>query len=101
MNIIDTVTIIADTTIVEGFRSPSTVNEPSDLRGNFESEVEEVIAFMEMVDNIAALQKERELCTKLLLGLSDSKVGLYSQFHDNAIYKLGYDHPETVRLAYM
>ncbi|EGO05196.1 hypothetical protein SERLA73DRAFT_68825 [Serpula lacrymans var. lacrymans S7.3] len=40
---------------------------------------------------------------KFLLGAirDTSSVGKYSNFHDNAIYTKGYDHPETIRLAYM
>lgn len=38
----------------------------------------------------------------LLGALRDASfVGSYSNWHDNAVYKLGYDHPETIRLAYM
>lgn len=86
---------------MNGFNQPITVREPPDLRDNFEREVEEVTAFMERTSKLPTLSKERELCMKLLLGLSDSKVGLYSQFHDNASYSQGYNHSETVRLAYM
>ncbi|KAI0095023.1 RNA dependent RNA polymerase-domain-containing protein [Irpex rosettiformis] len=38
---------------------------------------------------------------RLLSGLTESKVGIYSKYHENAIYALGYDHPETLRIAYM
>jgi RNA-dependent RNA polymerase len=38
----------------------------------------------------------------LLAGLQDtSSVGKYSNFHDVAIYTLGYSHEDTIRLAYM
>ena len=53
---------------------------------------------------MASLSRERrnvELCKKLLLGLAEDKVGKYSTFHENAMYSVGYNHPETVRLAYM
>ena len=37
----------------------------------------------------------------LLSGISKTRVGVYSKFHDNATYHLGYNHPTTIRLAYM
>lgn len=37
----------------------------------------------------------------LLSNLSNTRVGTYSKFHDNSTYNLGYDHPTTIRLAYM
>lgn len=37
----------------------------------------------------------------LLIGLSESKVGRYSMLHENAIWKSGYAHQDTIRLAYM
>ena len=43
-----------------------------------------------------------QLQSFLLGGLRDiSSVGKYSNFHDMAIYTLGYAHEETIRLAYM
>lgn len=46
--------------------------------------------------------KTREAQRYLLGAIRDtSVVGKYSIFHDNAIYSLGYTHPETIRLAYM
>lgn len=98
---IDTVTIIADQSIVNDFKNSSIVDEPADLRDNFEREVEPVSAFLSRVEPLSQYHKQYELCRKLLLGLSDSKVGLYSLFHDNAVYRLGYNHPDTIRLAYM
>ncbi|KAH8119803.1 RNA dependent RNA polymerase-domain-containing protein [Phellopilus nigrolimitatus] len=97
----DTVTIIAEPKIVDAFENSRIVDPPSDLRSGFEREIEEVSAFISRVADLPALLKERELLKKLLSGLSDSKVGLYSKFHDNAAYSLGYDSPEAIRLAYM
>ncbi|KAJ7631701.1 RNA dependent RNA polymerase-domain-containing protein [Mycena polygramma] len=58
-------------------------------------------------------QVETELCGKssgdaqlafqehLLLGLRESQVGLYSYFHDNAIWRHGYNHPNSILMAYI
>ncbi|KAI5121840.1 hypothetical protein M0805_003273 [Coniferiporia weirii] len=97
----DTVTVIAEPLIVNGFTNSRVVDAPEDLRDRFEREIEKVSSFLSRVKDMPVLAKERELYKKLLLGLSDSKVGLYSMFHDNAVYYLGYDSPEAVRLAYM
>ena len=35
----------------------------------------------------------------LLSGLTDSRVGLYSRFHELSAYMNGYGHKETLRLA--
>lgn len=32
---------------------------------------------------------------------NNTMAGMYSTFQDNAIYTLGYCHPEAVRLGYM
>jgi hypothetical protein len=36
-----------------------------------------------------------------LRGFSDGKVGIYSTFHDGAVFKYGYNDPRSIRLAYM
>ncbi|KAI0348335.1 hypothetical protein BDW22DRAFT_1350519 [Trametopsis cervina] len=38
---------------------------------------------------------------RLLSGITDSKVGIYSNFHENLVYARGYDHEETLRVAHM
>jgi hypothetical protein len=35
------------------------------------------------------------------MSLRDSQVGLYSYFHDNAIWRHGYNHPNSISMAYM
>ncbi|KAJ7469578.1 RNA dependent RNA polymerase-domain-containing protein [Mycena latifolia] len=37
----------------------------------------------------------------LLGGLRDSQVGLYSFFHENAIWRHGYNHPSSILMAYI
>ncbi|KAJ6479270.1 RNA dependent RNA polymerase-domain-containing protein [Mycena vitilis] len=71
------------------------------MSNNFEQEVKTVE------------QVETELCGKssedaqltfqehLLLGLRESQVGLYSYFHDNAIWRHGYNHPNSILMAYI
>lgn len=98
---LDTVAAFAEPSIVTKFENSAVFDAPPDLRDSFEQEVEAVSSFLDRVSGLLQPQKESAYCRKLLSGLSDSKVGLYSQFHDNACYKLGYDNEETIRLAYM
>lgn len=77
------------------------MREPEDLRDNFQPEIEKVTAFCDRVCNMDDASHAYELSKKLLSGLSDSKVGMYSRFHENVVYSKGYSHPEAIRLAYM
>jgi hypothetical protein len=71
------------------------------IKDYFEGHVESVTAFSERVSAMptrAAQQGFQEIC---LLGLNDSKVGLYSNYHDYAVWKYGLDNEKSVRMAYM
>lgn len=58
-------------------------------------EFQERTASLPLSENISSMQ------TYLLGALRDpSIVGKYSAMHDNAVYKLGYANPRTIRLAY-
>ena len=97
----DTVTIIAEQSIVDAFQNAKAVREPDNLRDNFQPEIEKVSTFCDRVCNMNNTSQAYELSKKLLSGLSDSKVGMYSRFHDNVVYSHGYSHPEAIRLAHM
>jgi hypothetical protein len=75
---------------------------PKSLREDyFEGQVESVTAFSERVSvgSTGVAQKAfQEIC---LLSLNDSKVGLYSNYHDYAVWRHGLDDPKSVRMAYM
>ncbi|RPD82709.1 hypothetical protein L226DRAFT_35401 [Lentinus tigrinus ALCF2SS1-7] len=45
--------------------------------------------------------RRRKLQEALLCGLVTAPIGQYSSFHENAIYMNGYDHPDTIRIAFM
>lgn len=95
----DTATVVVEPEIVNEFKNHELVNPPSDLfEKNFEREIEKVSEFLVTCPSHLL---EHEIFGRLLLGLSDTKVGQYSNFHENAVYKIGYNAPETVRLAYM
>jgi len=83
--------------------NPSLSNPPPDgfLMQFFERDVETVLDFCSQHTGKFEDQLAIETHTILLSALSNTRVGTYSRFHDNATYHLGYDHPTTIRLAYM
>lgn len=95
----DTATVILEPELVHAFKNHKLVEPPKGLlENNFEREIEKVSEFLVKCPE---QYQEREIYKRLLLGLSDTKVGQYSNFHENAVYHLGYNAPDTVRLAYM
>ncbi|KAL5494878.1 hypothetical protein ACEPAI_340 [Sanghuangporus weigelae] len=97
----DTVTIIADPAITSGFRNSEYITEPQEVREAFETDVEKVSGFLVKLEKMGREERYARITHKVLHGLSDGKVGLYSHMHDNAIYELGYNDRVTIRLAYM
>jgi hypothetical protein len=63
--------------------------------------VESVTEFGQRISELPPNEAQGKFERILLHGLMDTKVGLYSTFHDNAAYHHGYGHPSTIRLAYM
>lgn len=75
---------------------------PSNMQKYFVRENEAVPAFLERTSVLSDDAKIHERQQYLLGAIRDtSVVGKYSNFHEAAIYTLGYTHPETIRLAYM
>jgi RNA-dependent RNA polymerase len=78
--------------------------EPEGVMGCFDCEqgtVEEFLAARDGRDGGGEGEEIKVLQKALLGALRDpGVVGMYSTFHENAIYHLGYGHEETVRLAY-
>lgn len=99
---LDTARITWTNEIVSAFRPPPSSPPPDGfLKEYFERDVETVLEFSNQHIGKSEDQLAVEIRTILLSGLSNTRVGIYSRFHDNAIYNLGYDHPTTIRLAYM
>jgi hypothetical protein len=83
---------------------PFTAEPDNFLKDNFVQSVECVSAVQEGLIQLAQAdpcKAQVAFQQKVLAGLKDSKVGRYSHQHDTAIYRYGYDHPSTIRLAYM
>jgi len=99
---LDTARITWMSEIVSAFRPPPPNPSPDGFLENyFERDVETVQDFCNRHMGKSEDQLAIEIRTTLLSGLSNSRVGTYSRFHDNATYHLGYDHETTIRLAYM
>ena len=88
--------------LVGTFRQPQTVREPAGLMLNFEplDEVPSVASVLARMDSDPS-RRDAILHEHLLSGMAESKTGLYSKFHDNSVYELGYNHPITIRNAFM
>ena len=88
--------------IVSAFKPPPFSPQPDGFLENyFERDVETVQDFCNRHAGKSKDQLSVEIRTILLSGLSKTHVGIYSRFHDNATYHLGYNHETTIRLAYM
>lgn len=86
---------------MNSFNNSKLILEPAGLRDEFEMIVESVSEFEVSRRSLPAPRREQLLVNRLLSGLLDTKVGLYSIFHENAMYYKGYKDPETIRLAFM
>ena len=88
--------------LVEKFHgSPFCPPPPNFLEEHFEQKAESVVSFGGRVALLPPVDLHSEFQSVLLSGLRDRKIGKYSTLHDNAVFVYGYDHPETLRLAYM
>ncbi|KAJ7608107.1 RNA dependent RNA polymerase-domain-containing protein [Mycena polygramma] len=90
--------------LVEPFTNAPTgySEEPPSVSAGFLTENETVEEFLERTKLASEEEKISNMQDYLLGGLSGSPVvGKYSNWHLNAVYSLGYTHPETIRLAYM
>ncbi|KAF8522755.1 RNA dependent RNA polymerase-domain-containing protein [Hysterangium stoloniferum] len=101
----DTITVIPCEQLVGPFNNAElqpikpSENHEDDFERSANESVEE---FRRRAGSFSVGDRIKEVQNVLLASLrSASIVGMYSTWHDNAIYSLGYDHPETRRLAFM
>ena len=100
----DTAVCIWDPALVKPFGNAKLVIVPPDFKkDNFQPEGE--IVMVEQLEELMLASKKAERSTilqrHLVSGVSVSRTGLYSMFHDIAMYKYGYDHENTLRIALM
>lgn len=97
--------VIHEPAIVREFHNAPVVERPADLTAqHFEplSKIQQVSSMhkeLETLRQSSPSQASLSLQKCLLSGLTDSRVGLYSRFHELSAYIHGYGHEETLRLA--
>ncbi|KAF9236846.1 RNA dependent RNA polymerase-domain-containing protein [Melanogaster broomeanus] len=97
----DTVMLTWCKALVENFRSSPLTEAPNDLTQAFEREVEHVRDFDKRASKLPPKGAQQAFQKVLLLGLAETRVGLYSKFHDAAVYEHGYASQKAINLAYM
>ncbi|KAG2075104.1 hypothetical protein BDR04DRAFT_1091949 [Suillus decipiens] len=97
----DTVVLVWSKSLVGNFNTAPLCETPVDLRNDFEREVEHLLDFDQRVSKLSDKEAQTAFQRVLLLGLAETKRGLYSGFHDAAVYQHGYDSTTAIRLAYM
>ncbi|CAL1694877.1 unnamed protein product [Somion occarium] len=101
----DTAVCIYNQQLVQSFQPPSVNNIlPPDLqRENFlpQDGTLQVSGLSREIQHLSADEAQSYLQDQLLSGYINSKVGMYSKFHDNAAYAFGYGADCTVRLAHI
>lgn len=101
--ITDTAMLTWKPEIVSAFRQPKLTLEPQNfLSDNFDKQIEYVDAFSTNLSAMEESKAERELHRVFVESLAyEAKTGIYSNMHSVSVYERGYEHPETVRLAFM
>ncbi|KAJ7511709.1 RNA dependent RNA polymerase-domain-containing protein [Mycena galericulata] len=98
----DDAIIIRDLAIVGPFRNQAVVPVPEKfLAENFERQVQTVVDFGEALQRMGNSPAQCAFQQEVLAGLVDDKIGIYSIFHDCAVYRYGLDHAKTRRMAHM
>lgn len=99
--LIDTVMLNWCKPLVEQFRGSHLCTAPTNLSDFFEREVEHVRDFDKRASKLEPKLAQQAFQKVLLLGLAETRVGLYSTFHDAAVYEFGYGSQKAIHLAYM
>ena len=102
MQVEDTVMVNWAPSIVEQYKNSEIVNKPDGFEEkNLKGTVEKVKSFVDRLSQPTPNGDHKFFMEAMLQGLGNSKLGMYSRYHEYATYTKGYSHPETVRLAYM
>lgn len=100
----DTAVCVFDPVLVQQFIPSMTTEEPPQFKAlNFESleTAPRVSTILSEMVSQASHEREHTLQTHLLKGIINNKIWQYSGFHENAAYSHGYDHVNTIHLAFM
>ncbi|KAJ7439948.1 RNA dependent RNA polymerase-domain-containing protein [Mycena latifolia] len=80
---------------------PFTPPPPNFMAENFEREVKTVEEVGNELRFKSPKDAQQSFQEYLLGSLRDSQVGLYSFYHENAIWRHGYNHPNSILMAYI
>ncbi|KAJ7508353.1 RNA dependent RNA polymerase-domain-containing protein [Mycena galericulata] len=84
------------------FKNQPFTPPPTDLISKyFERDVKTVEEVGCELRSLESAERQHAFQRYLLAGLQESQVGLYSWFHDNAIWKHGYNHEKSILMAYI
>ncbi|KAK2462852.1 hypothetical protein APHAL10511_005050 [Amanita phalloides] len=98
----DQLFVIREAPLVEPFDNKPFTPEPKNLRAEcFNIDAETLDNFMQRTVVLSPGYSQREFQRALLSGLTEFQKGLYSNFHEYATFKYGYQHIDTIRMAYM
>ncbi|RXW18376.1 hypothetical protein EST38_g7477 [Candolleomyces aberdarensis] len=98
----DIVNIFRQGELVEHFQSKPLTEQPGNLiENNFERDIISVVDFCSGAVEKSSTDAQKSYQDVLLNNLASPQKGIYSGFHDAAVATRGYDHLETIRLAYV
>ncbi|KAF5367171.1 hypothetical protein D9758_004049 [Tetrapyrgos nigripes] len=98
--VIDTVFLIWHQDVTVPFQRTSLILTPADLENDFKRQVERVLQFTSRLADLPIEERQRAFQQTYLAGMAHVDVGLYSAFHDAAVWVHGYDSQAAIRLAY-
>ncbi|KAJ3501661.1 hypothetical protein NMY22_g18849 [Coprinellus aureogranulatus] len=98
----DIVNIFRDPELVRHFVNKPLTEEPAGLKeATFEQNIVSVQSFCSKAKDMAGAKAQEWYLEFILKDLITPQKGMYSMFHDNSVSRFGYDHPDTIRLAYV
>ncbi|WVQ64983.1 uncharacterized protein L199_003153 [Kwoniella botswanensis] len=101
----DTLTLFWNQEMVQPFKNAEdhfAETPETFVEDNFDKSVTKGTEFLESIEGLSEDEKIARMQEWLIGGVTgDELTGIYSGLHENAVYTLGYSHPETIRLARM
>ncbi|KAJ3508329.1 hypothetical protein NMY22_g16648 [Coprinellus aureogranulatus] len=100
----DKAVVIWQPELVDPFRNAPDfyADPPEDMSRYFEKDIEKASEVFDLIEGLTEADAISEIQNHLLAPLAKrTDVGVYSTWHERAVYQLGYRHPTTRRLAFM
>jgi len=100
----DELIVIWDPLLVKDFENKPLTQCPTDVISEAFlplNHVENVAQFCTRIYALPRRASHEAFQERLMANLVESNVGMYSTCHDNCVATYGYDHPKSIRLAYI